>query len=79
MILFGVDMSRSRAQFVVRDHGEGFDVAKLPDPKDASHLSADRKRGITLIRHFMDEVSFNETGNEIRMSIDLQKQMAPTI
>jgi CheY-like chemotaxis protein len=54
--------------YVVRDEGKGFDVsARRPDPTDAANLHRPGGRGLFLIHMFMDEVSFNDTGNEITM------------
>lgn len=55
------------ARFVIRDEGPGFDPSKLPDPTDPMNLGRASGRGLLLIRTFMDEVSYNATGNEIRM------------
>ncbi len=54
-------------RYVVTDEGRGFDPSTLPDPTDVSNLEKTHGRGLMLIRMFMDEVSFNERGNEIRM------------
>jgi CheY-like chemotaxis protein len=59
--------SRSEAVYVVRDEGPGFDCSNLPDPTDPANLERVSGRGLLLIRTFMDEVSFNEKGNEITM------------
>jgi CheY-like chemotaxis protein len=59
--------SRSEAVYVVRDEGMGFDCSNLPDPTDPANLERVSGRGLLLIRTFMDEVSFNEKGNEITM------------
>jgi hypothetical protein len=37
----------------------------LPDPTDPSHLESTTRRGLLLIRAFMDEVAFNGAGNQI--------------
>jgi CheY-like chemotaxis protein/anti-sigma regulatory factor (Ser/Thr protein kinase) len=55
----------AEATYVVRDEGRGFDPATLPDPLDPAQLETTTGRGLLLIRTFMDEVSFNATGNEI--------------
>jgi anti-sigma regulatory factor (Ser/Thr protein kinase) len=56
------------SQYIVRDEGSGFDVlARRPDPTDASNLHRASGRGLFLIHMFMDDVSFNEAGNEITM------------
>lgn len=60
-------MTRTEATFVIRDEGSGFDPGSLPDPTDPDNLTKSTGRGILLIRTFMDEVHFNERGNEITM------------
>ena len=60
-------ISPERAEIEITDEGPGFDPTTLPDPSDVSNLEKASGRGLMLIRMFMDEVSFNERGNEIRM------------
>jgi CheY-like chemotaxis protein/anti-sigma regulatory factor (Ser/Thr protein kinase) len=62
-----VEVSPKTGRFVIRDQGPGFDPSKLPDPTDPSNLEKVSGRGLLLMRTFMDEVSFNETGNEVTM------------
>jgi len=62
-----VRISPDEARFVVRDEGPGFDVAAVPTPGDAGTLEPERGRGLSLMRAFMDELTFNETGNEVTM------------
>ena len=59
--------SSAEAGFTIRDEGPGFDPSILPDPTDPANFESVSGRGILLIRSFMDEVSFNATGNEITM------------
>jgi len=59
--------SRSEAVYVVRDEGVGFDASNLPDPTDPANFEKVSGRGLLLIQTFMDEVEFNERGNEITM------------
>ena len=47
--------------------GGGFDYKHLPDPTDKKNLLRTKGRGIYLIKHLMDEVSFNRDGNGITM------------
>ena len=51
----------------VRDEGPGFDPDSLPDPFSEESLMRPSGRGLTLIRSFMDEVRFNDQGNEITL------------
>jgi CheY-like chemotaxis protein/anti-sigma regulatory factor (Ser/Thr protein kinase) len=62
-----VEVTPSCGRFTIRDQGPGFDPAKLPDPTDPANLEKVSGRGLLLMRTFMDEVSFNETGNEVTM------------
>jgi CheY-like chemotaxis protein len=62
-----VRMARDKAEFVVRDQGRGFDPSSLPDPTDPANLDKVTGRGILLMRSFMDEVFFNDRGNEVTM------------
>jgi len=65
---FTLTCLREEVRFVVRDHGIGFDVSgQAFDPSDPMQLTRPSGRGLFLIRTFMDEVNFNETGNEITM------------
>jgi len=59
--------TRESAQFRIRDEGPGFDPGVLPDPRDPANLEKLSGRGVLLMRTFMDEVSFNERGNEVTM------------
>jgi CheY-like chemotaxis protein len=63
------DFTRIRAQIVVADDGPGFDVkTNLPTSTDEI-MEGDGRRGLILIQTFMDEVIFNEAGNEMRMTL----------
>jgi CheY-like chemotaxis protein/anti-sigma regulatory factor (Ser/Thr protein kinase) len=78
-VLIGVDLSHTKAQFVIRDQGNGFDAKSLLAPDDPHNIASMNGRGLTLIRNFMDEVAFNETGNEIRMTLNVHKPAAASI
>ena len=54
-------------EFVVWDEGPGFDPRKLPDPTDPSNLERPSGRGLLLMRTFMDDVTFNEAGNQVTL------------
>jgi CheY-like chemotaxis protein len=60
-------MTRDEATITIRDEGPGFDPSTLPDPTDPENIGKISGRGLLLIRTFMDDVHFNETGNEITM------------
>lgn len=60
-------LTPSEVTYVIRDEGPGFDHAGLPDPTDPENLTKLSGRGLLLIRTFMDDVRFNDAGNEITM------------
>lgn len=62
-----IEVTRQRGRFTVRDEGPGFDPSRLPDPTDPANLEKVSGRGLLLMRTFMDEVTFNSTGNEVTM------------
>jgi anti-sigma regulatory factor (Ser/Thr protein kinase) len=63
-----VDVSPTRGIFTIRDQGPGFDPRKLPDPTDPVNLEKVSGRGLLLMRTFMDDVQFNDTGNQVTMT-----------
>ena len=56
-----------KVKLVITDQGCGFDPVTVPDPTTDEHLEDPNGRGIMLIRAYMDEVFYNEQGNEVRM------------
>jgi serine phosphatase RsbU (regulator of sigma subunit)/anti-sigma regulatory factor (Ser/Thr protein kinase) len=62
----------NKITFKIRDSGEGFDYENLPDPTLENNVMNEFGRGVFLTRKFMDEVSFNEIGNEITITKHFQ-------
>ena len=60
-------LAPDEARFVVRDEGPGFDPAAVPNLGDESIMEGERGRGLSLMRTFMDELTFNDAGNEVTM------------
>ena len=55
-------------RFTVSDEGAGFNPEDLTDPADPSSWLKLSGRGILFIRSYMDEVHWNDKGNQIVMS-----------
>ncbi len=68
-----VTFAGEQARFVVRDDGDGFDAHLLADPTKPEFLDRPSGRGVFLMRSFMDEVHYNDRGNEVT----LVKRFAP--
>jgi len=62
-----VSLSSDEVRFVVRDQGSGFDVSTAPKSKDPSALEAGHGRGLAIMQNLMDEVTFNDSGNQVTL------------
>jgi CheY-like chemotaxis protein len=62
-----VKITGEEARFVIRDQGPGFDVHALSGVNDDGNPELERGRGLSLMRTFMNEVVFNEAGNEVTL------------
>lgn len=51
----------------IQDEGNGFDYKNLQDPTKENNLFKDSGRGVFLIHHLMDEVTYNDKGNQIKL------------
>jgi len=52
----------------VKDQGPGFTPSDVPDPTLDENLEVPSGRGLMLIRAYMTDVRFNETGNMVEMT-----------
>ena len=75
-------IDRHATRFQIADDGPGFDVAIMTRTIEPEHLSRIGGRGLLLIRTFMDQVTFNKSGNQITMvkcgSTSAAKILAPS-
>ncbi len=58
----------------VTDQGDGFDPDAVPDCTADENLELGSGRGLLLMRHYMDEVKYNETGNQL----EIRKKRGPS-
>jgi CheY-like chemotaxis protein len=66
-VLMQVSMNVDEARFVVRDGGNGFAVAMFAPTAAPGALETKGGRGLVLMRAFMDQVTFNDRGNEVTL------------
>lgn len=55
----------------IRDQGMGFDPQTVPDPTLPENLTRPCGRGLFLMRELLDEVWYNERGNEVTLVLRL--------
>ena len=67
MVFVEAIASKTEIRITIRDQGNGFDTSKVPDAVDADLFAAESGKGLVLMKSFADELSFNETGNEVTM------------
>ena len=66
-IFVSADFQPREAIFRIRDEGPGFDLSQLPDPTDPANLERPSGRGLLLMQTFMDEIHYNDRGNEVTL------------
>lgn len=74
-----------RLEIHVRDEGQGFDPATLPDPLASENILSNSGRGIFLVRKFMDEFRVEKSpagGTEVimvkRLTVRIQSNQGGT-
>lgn len=63
-----IQVTRGAASFKIRDEGPGFDATLIPESGDPDAFREGVGRGLVLMKTFMDEVTFNDVGNEVTMT-----------
>lgn len=58
----------SNIKFFVNDEGNGFDYHDLPDPTAPENIEKPGGRGIFLMKHLADEVSFKNNGASVELT-----------
>lgn len=57
------------AVYTITDEGKGFHHTEAPDPDDPANMDVAGGRGLRLMRTFLDDVRFNEAGNEVTLVV----------
>ncbi len=62
-----VILSDTEVYIRITDEGCGFIATEVPDPTSLENRRKESGRGVALIRGFMDQVEYNERGNQLEM------------
>ena len=57
-----------RFEVHITDEGSGFDPGDVPDPTAVENIERPCGRGLMLMRHYMNEVTFHGRGNSVSMA-----------
>lgn len=71
-VLVEVALHGGRLEARVTDQGAGFDPNLVPDPTSPENLTRPCGRGLFLMRQLLDEVSFNDQGNQVTLVLRLE-------
>lgn len=55
----------------VTDQGKGFNFSNIPDPTAPGNIEKVNGRGVFLMEHLSDEISFQENGRKVNLTFNL--------
>lgn len=64
-------LDEEQIRFTIKDEGNGFNISDLPDPTAPENLERTGGRGIFLMKHLADEVSFKNDGQKVELTFYL--------
>lgn len=67
-VYFRALVTPEQVTFTVKDQGEGFDTSLIPEASDPDSFRDGIGRGLVLIKAFMDEVKFEDSGRTLEMT-----------
>jgi len=67
-ITISYDVNEERAIIRVRDDGMGFARHQIPDPTSPDRIMLTSGRGIKLMEAYMDDLCYNDRGNEVQLT-----------
>jgi serine/threonine-protein kinase RsbW len=71
-VLVEVALHGGRLEARITDQGAGFDPTVIPDPTSPENLERPCGRGLFLMRQLLDEVTFNDQGNQVTLVLTLE-------
>lgn len=61
------EADKDRFYFRIEDDGPGFDFENVPDPTSPENLEKPNGRGVFLMKHLSDELTFQDDGRIVEM------------
>jgi len=72
-----VALENGRLEARITDQGGGFDPSAIPDPTEGENILKSGGRGLFLMRQLLDEVSYNDRGNQVTLVLRVEQGSAP--
>ena len=66
-VYLSLSLNENLIKFIIKDEGNGFDYHHLPDPTAPENIDKPSGRGIFLMKHLSDEVTFKNEGSEVEL------------
>ena len=76
-VIVEVTLGDGHIEARVTDQGVGFNPSAVPDPTRPENITKCGGRGLFLMRELLDEVSYNDQGNQVRLVLRLDSTDAP--
>lgn len=67
-VAIGHIVTSTKAVISILDDGDGFNPGNLQDPTLPENLTKDSGRGLFIVKHYIDQMEFNEKGNRITVT-----------
>ncbi len=67
-----IECNAEELKVIIKDEGEGFNVANLLDPTRESNIKRESGRGIHIIRTYCDKIEFKRNKSFIHFKMDCQ-------
>lgn len=67
-VILSCEFDENKVMFSIEDSGDGFDISQLPDPTSPEKIEEIGGRGIFLMKHLADEVTFKENGKLVELT-----------
>jgi serine/threonine-protein kinase RsbW len=75
-VLVEVALEDGRLEARVTDQGGGFDPSSIPAPTEPENILKPGGRGLFIMRQLLDEVSYNDRGNQVTLVLRLEQGSA---
>ena len=78
-ITFDYNINEQGSTYLIKDEGDGFDWRKFVDPDPEADVLSSHGRGILLSVNSVNQVKYNDRGNEVTVSIHHRQNTTNTV